>query len=212
MKKLEKMIQKNLNLEVPLKYPKIHSKSVSIRYLKYCIPFMAILLFSIPYYKLNENTPLNTLATEDSITINTIYRDSTLDKAESSKDYIRMCEINKTENLLDMIPFLSAVTPHWILNYKEKEFTLFYHNHITLSISIGKEQSNWVIENFEKIDTSTISEIPIVINHFSDYYQAYFSYQEKYYFLRSFDIDENKFISIVKQFLNELQKSKEMDK
>lgn len=199
MKKLEKMIYKNLDLEIPMQYPKPRKQ---VHVWKYCLPLVMILLIGTMFYPPKKPSLPNVLVKEDSIIINHTYLDDTFDRTYLNlKDCFIMCEINKKKDLLTKIPLIHSWIKDWTLEYYFHRYRLTYHkNDITLSVTIAKAEEDLV--RYEKnLQVSMIEEIPVTISYYGDSYQASFTNQDYFYYVIGYGIEESSFVQIVKQMI-----------
>ncbi len=196
MKKLEKMIQKNLNLEIPMKYP---NRIKQVHYWKYCISLMAFLLLGIAFDKTKESPIPNTLKLEDSIVINSLH-DSTMDKTDSILRYLTtMNETEKQINLFDKIPLMSTFLKHWVLEYHSNQWNLTYHENTSiLAITIIKENERIIKYELQK---SMIKEVPVTIEGYEDYYRATFHDKDYFYHVIGYHMEESTFIELLRQMI-----------
>lgn len=201
MRKLENRIRKNLDLEIPMKYP---NPVKQVHVWKHCIPFVIILILGFVLYRPNKTIP-NVPTLEDSIIINQVHFDSILDRTDFQlKDYFKMCEINEKKDLLTKIPLIHPWIKDWTLEYYFDQYRLTYHkNNITLSVTIAKVDENLV--RYERdLQVSMIQEIPVTIIYYDDYYQASFTNQDYFYYVISYGIEESSFVQLLKQMLGEI--------
>lgn len=203
MKKLEKVIRDNLNLEIPMKYPKPRKQ---VYVWKYCLPLVMILLLGTLFYQSKKPSISNVFTKEDSIIINQVHFNSSLNRIDCQlEDCFKMCEINKKKDLLTKIPLVRPWIKDWIFEYYFHQYKLTYHkNDITLNITIVKEDENLV--RYEKdLQVSMIAEIPVTISYYDDYYQASFINQGYFYYVISNGIEESTFVQSLKQMIGEIK-------
>ncbi len=199
MKKLEKVIRDNLNLEIPMKYPKPRKQ---VYVWKYCLPLVMILLLGTLFYQPKKPSIPNVFTKEDSIIINHTYLDDTFDRTYLKlEDCFIMCEINKKKDLLTKIPLIHPWIKDWILEYYFHRYRLTYHkNDRTLSVTIAKVEEDLV--RYEKsLQVSMIEEIPVTITYYGDSYQASFTDQDYSYYVIGYGIEESSFVKILKQMI-----------
>lgn len=206
MRKLEGMIRKNLDLEIPMKYPK---RMPRIHVWKYCIPVVIVLILGIVVYPSNKFSVPNTLAVEDLVVINQVHLDGIMDRTDSTLKY--MYEIEKLINLFDQIPFMSMILKHWTLEHYLNRYVLTYKkNNITLMITIAKMDANMV--KYERnLQVSMIEEIPVTIINYDDYYQAHFEHKDYFYYIISHNIEESSFTQLLKQMIHYLKSNEGME-
>ncbi len=167
---------------------------------KHCIPLAIILILGFVLYRPNKTIP-NVPILEDSIIINQVHLDSTLDRTDSQlEDYFKMCEINKEKDLLSKIPLIHPWIKDWTFEHYFNQYRLTYHkNNIILRVTFGKGED---LVRYEKdLQTSMIEEIPVTITHHDDYYQAYFTNQNYFYHVTSYGIEGSSFVQLLKQVL-----------
>lgn len=167
---------------------------------KHCIPLVIILILGFVLYRPNK-TISNVPTLEDSIIINPVHFDSTLDRIDSEiVDSKYMYEINESKDLFAKIPFIHPWIKNWTFEHYFNQYRLTYHkNNITLSITFGKGED---LVRYEKgLQVSMIEEIPVTITYYDDYYQAYFTNQDYFYYVISYGIEKSSFVQLLKQML-----------